>query len=216
MKCVENTEKIMRLYAVTDRAWTGEQSLYQQVEDALKGGITCLQLREKNMNDEDFLAEALKLKSLCQNYKVPLIINDNVEVALKCGADGIHVGQEDMAAGSVRQRAGKDMLLGVSVHSVAEALEAQSNGADYLGVGAMFPTATKDDADVLDYDILKDICSAVHIPVVAIGGINKANLMTLAGSGVNGVALISAVFAAPDIESECWELYRLSEEMVKQ
>lgn len=204
----------MLLYVVTDRAWTGRQSLYEQVEAALKGGATCVQLREKELDEEDFLAEAVEICALCKAYSVPFFINDNVEIAIKCKADGIHVGQEDMQASQVRQRVGSDMLIGVSVHSVEEALEAVKNGADCLGVGAMFSTSTKTDVTVLPKQILRDICSAVDIPVVAIGGIGKKNISQLAGTGVDGVALVSAIFAADDIEGECRLLRQLSEQMV--
>ena len=211
MKC---DKRAMLLYAVTDRAWVGKQSLYEQVESALKGGVTCVQLREKELKEEDFLEEAMEISALCKAWGVPFFINDNVEVAIKCHADGIHVGQEDMAAAQVRQRVGDDMIIGVSVHSVKEAMEAVKNGADCLGVGAMFSTSTKTDVDVLPKEILRDICSAVDIPVVAIGGINKNNISELAGTGVDGVALVSAIFSADDIESECRLLRKLSEEMV--
>ena len=204
----------MLLYAVTDRAWVGKQNLYEQVESALKGGVTCVQLREKELDEEEFLKEAMQLSALCRKYGVPFFVNDNVEIAIKCHADGIHVGQEDMEAAKVRQRVGDDMMIGVSVHSVEEALEAVRNGADYLGVGAMFSTSTKTDVDVLPKETLSNICAAVDIPVVAIGGINKSNISQLSGTGVDGVALVSAVFAAEDIESECRQLRRLSEEMV--
>ena len=207
-------KKTMLLYAVTDRAWIGKQNLYEQVESALKGGVTCVQLREKELDEEEFLKEAMELSALCRKYGVPLFINDNVEIAIKCHADGIHVGQEDMEAAKVRQRVGDDMMIGVSVHSVEEALEAVRNGADYLGVGAMFSTSTKTDVDVLPKETLSNICAAVDIPVVAIGGINKSNISQLSGTGVDGVALVSAIFAAEDIESECCQLRRLSEEMV--
>lgn len=211
MKC---DKKAMLLYAVTDRAWIGKQSLYEQVESALKGGATCVQLREKELNEEDFLKEAMEIAALCKEYGVPFFINDNVEIAIKCHADGVHVGQEDMEAAQVRQSVGNDMIIGVSVHSVEEALEAVKNGADCLGVGAMFSTSTKTDVDVLPKEILRDICAAVDIPVVAIGGIGKTNISHLAGTGVDGVALVSAIFAADDIESECRMLRKLSEEMV--
>lgn len=212
MKCDKNT---MLLYAVTDRTWVGKQSLYEQVESALKGGVTCVQLREKELNDEEFLNEAMEISALCKQYGVPFFINDNVEIAIKCQADGIHVGQEDMEAAKVRQRVGNDMIIGVSVHSVEEALEAVKNGADCLGVGAMFSTSTKTDVDVLPKETLHDICMAVDIPVVAIGGISKNNMLQLAGTGVCGVALVSAIFAADDIKNECQLLRKLSEEMVK-
>ena len=213
MKCDKET---MLLYAVTDRAWVGRQSLYEQVESAIKGGVTCVQLREKQLNDEDFLKEAVEISALCRKYNVPFFINDNVEVAIKCNADGIHVGQEDMAAEQVRSRVGDDMMIGVSVHSVEEALEAVKNGADCLGVGAIFSTSTKTDVDVLPREVLCDICNAVDIPVVAIGGISKENISQLAGTGVDGVALVSAIFGADDIEGECRILRRLSEEMVNR
>ncbi|MBE6868582.1 MAG: thiamine phosphate synthase [Ruminococcus albus] len=212
MKCDKNT---MLLYAVTDRAWLRDMTLYQQVELALKGGVTCVQLREKELSDEDFLAEAIEISALCKKYGVPFFINDNVDIAVKCKADGIHVGQEDMAAAKVRERVGEDMMIGVSVHSVSEALEAVAAGADCLGVGAMFSTSTKADASVLPKDTLRDICNAVDIPVVAIGGIGKGNIEKLKGTGVDGVALVSAIFSAEDIESECRELRKLSEEMVR-
>lgn len=212
MKC---DKKTMLLYAVTDRTWTGKQSLYEQVESALKGGVTCVQLREKELDDEAFLKEALEISKLCKSYNVPFFINDNVDIAIKCHADGIHVGQEDMEASKVRERVGEEMMIGVSVHSVAEALEAVKNGADCLGVGSMFSTSTKKDVDLLPKETLRDICAAVDIPVVAIGGINRSNILKLSGSGVDGVALVSAIFASEDIESECRELYKLSEEMIK-
>ena len=205
----------MLLYAVTDRAWTGKQTLYEQIESALAGGATCIQLREKNLSDEEFLKEAFQVKELCENYKVPFIINDNVEVALKCGADGVHVGQKDMQAAQVRERIGADRILGVSAQTVEQAVLAEKNGADYLGVGAVFSTSTKEDARPVSHETLKAICEAVSIPICAIGGINKTNILQLSGSGVDGVALVSAIFASPDIEAECRELRALSEKMTR-
>jgi len=213
MKC---DKKAMLLYAVTDRAWVGKQSLYEQVESALKGGATCVQLREKELDEDNFLKEAMEISALCRRYKVPFFVNDNVEIAIACHADGIHVGQEDVKASQVRQRVGEDMIIGVSAHSVEEAQEAVRNGADCLGVGAMFSTSTKADVEVLSKETLRDICLAVDIPVVAIGGIGKSNILQLAGTGVDGVALVSAIFAADDIESECRLLRKLSEEMVSE
>ena len=212
MKC---GKEMMRLYAVTDRAWVGRQSLYEQVEAALKGGVTCVQLREKELPLEEFLAEAKEISSLCKKYGVPLFVNDNVDVAIACHADGIHVGQNDLKADQVRQRVGDNMIIGVSVHSVEEALEAVQQGADCLGVGAMFATSTKTDVDVLPMETLRAICDAVEIPVVAIGGINRDNIPRLFGTGVNGVALVSAIFGAEDIEKECRQLRQLAEELVK-
>ena len=212
MKC---NKEAMLLYAVTDRAWTGEQTLMEQVEEAIKGGVTCVQLREKELEDEAFLAEAIEMKEICSRYHVPFIINDDVEVAIKCGADGIHVGQKDMEAGNVRALVGKNMMIGVSVQTVEQALAAQNAGADYLGVGAVFTTTTKLDANAVSHKTLKEICETVSIPVVAIGGINKSNILKLSGTGVDGVALVSAIFAAEDIKSECVLLRSLSDEMVQ-
>lgn len=204
----------MLLYAVTDRAWLGEKTLYEQVEEALKGGVTCVQLREKDLDDEAFLEEAKEICTLCRRYSVPFIVNDNVEIAVKCGADGVHVGQEDMAAGDVRSKVGDNMILGVSVHTVEEARKAVADGADYLGLGAIFPTNTKTDVDQMKNEVLRDICNAVDVPIVAIGGLNRGNILKLSGSGVDGVALVSAIFSADNIEESCRELRKLSEEMV--
>ena len=212
MKCDRQT---MRLYAVTDRAWVGRQTLPEQVEAALKGGATCVQLREKELDGAAFLEEAKVLTALCRRYGMPLIINDNVEVALASGADGVHVGQEDLTVEQVRRMAGDRLIVGVSAHSVEQALAAQAGGADYLGVGAVFATATKSDAHVLPRETLAEICRAVDIPVVAIGGIGEDNLLQLAGTGVDGAALVSAIFSAPDIEGQCRKLRALSERMVK-
>jgi thiamine-phosphate pyrophosphorylase len=213
---MKSFREALLLYAVTDRVWVGKQTFYEQVESALKGGATCLQVREKTLSDKDFLAEALEIKKLCRKYQVPLIINDNVEVAIKCGADGIHVGQEDIEAGKVRQLVGETRILGVSVQTVKQALEAERAGADYLGVGAVFTTTSKLDADTVSHATLKEICNVVSIPVVAIGGIYKHNILELSGTGVDGVALVSAIFSAEDIEAECRELRRLSEMLVKR
>ncbi len=202
------------LYGVTDRAWTGQQSLLEQVESALQGGATCIQLREKDLEEEAFLAEAVALKALCQRYSVPFIVNDNVEVAIKSGANGIHVGQEDLEAARVRQIMGEEVILGVSVKTVEQALLAQSMGADYLGVGAVFPTATKADAEGISRETLKAICQAVSIPVVAIGGIDSENMGTLASTGIAGVALVSAIFKGEDIEGRCRSLRLLAEKTV--
>ena len=208
-------KKYAILYAVTDRAWIGKQNLYEQVESALKGGATCVQLREKNLDEELFLEEAIKIKSLCKKYGIPFLVNDNVDIAIKCEADGVHVGQEDTAVSKVRKLVGDKMIIGVSVRNINEALESIKNGADYLGVGAMFSTSTKLDANVIPFENLKSVCNAVNIPVVAIGGIGKNNIMKLAGSGADGVALVSAIFGAKNIEEECRELRRLSEQMIK-
>ena len=213
MKCDKHT---MLLYAVTDRAWTGRETLRQQVEDALKGGVTCVQLREKELDDAAFLQEAMELSALCRSYGVPFIINDNVEIAIKCHADGIHVGQEDMAAADVRAKVGPDMIIGVSAHSVEEAQLAVAHGADYLGVGAVFPSPTKKNAIRITTGQLREICASVSIPCVAIGGISRENLPALAGGGMDGFALVSAIFSQPDIEAACRELRALAERTVKE
>lgn len=205
----------MRLYAVTDRAWVGKQSLAEQVESALRGGVTCVQLREKELDEEQFLREAEEIFTLCKRYRVPFFINDNVALALRCHADGVHVGQDDMDVAAVRRLVGQEMMIGVSVHTVAEALQAVRNGADYLGVGAMFATSTKSDAELVSRETLCAICDAVSVPVVAIGGIGRTNLLELAGTGVDGVALVSAIFSAADIVTECRLLYGLSQEMAE-
>ncbi len=210
MKC---DRKNMILYAVTDRSWVGKQSLIEQVESALKGGVSCVQLREKQLDKEAFLKEAVEMAVLCRQYKVPFIINDDVDIALRCGADGVHVGQDDMSVDKVRSIAGDDLIIGVSAHSVEEALTAVRGGADYLGVGAVFSTSTKTNVTAMSYEVLKSICTAVDIPVVAIGGINKDNMTKLSGTGISGVALVSAVFAADDIERECRILRSMSEEI---
>ena len=212
MKC---TEEMMRLYAVTDRAWVGKQSLAEQVAAALRGGVTCVQLREKELDEEQFLREAEEIFALCKRYRVPFFINDNVALALRCHADGVHVGQDDMDVAAVRRLVGQEMMIGVSVHTVEEARAAAEGGADYLGVGAMFATSTKTDASLVTKETLRAICDAVSIPVVAIGGINKSNLLELAGTGVDGVALVSAIFSAADIATECRLLYGLSQEMAE-
>ncbi|MBO4476768.1 MAG: thiamine phosphate synthase [Lachnospiraceae bacterium] len=207
-------EKDLLLYAITDRSWLNGKTLVSQAELALQGGATILQLREKNLGDEAFLEEAKEIQQLCRKYGVRFIVNDNVEVALKVGADGIHVGQKDMEAGNVRRLLGPDKILGVSAQTVEQAILAEKNGADYLGVGAVFPTGSKDDADDVSHETLAAICKAVKIPVVAIGGISKNNLLELKGTGICGVSVISAIFAQPDILAATQELRYLCEELV--
>lgn len=203
---MRSDKKHMLLYAVTDRAWVGTKSLYEQVKEALENGVTCVQLREKELDESDFLKEAKQISTLCKEYKVPFIVNDNVDIAIACKADGIHIGQDDMELKSVRKLVGEDMIIGVSVHTVEEALKAQKDGADYIGIGAVFATSTKTDVDVLSFETLKSICEAVDIPTVAIGGIKKDNICKLKGSGIDGVAVVSAIFAANDIATATKEL----------
>lgn len=207
------TAEMLRLYAVTDRAWVGRQTLPQQVEAALRGGATCVQLREKDLGEAAFRTEALEIADLCRRYHVPFILNDNVALAAQCGADGVHLGQEDMDPAEARRILGPKAIIGVSAHNVAEAEAAVAAGADYLGCGAMFTTTTKADVTALPKETLRAICAAVPVPVVAIGGINKQNLLSLAHCGEAGVALVSAIFAAEDIEQECRELRKLVREL---
>ena len=207
------TAEMLRLYAVTDRAWVGKLTLPQQVEAALKGGATCVQLREKNLADSSILAEAREISALCKQYRVPFILNDNVALAAQCGADGVHLGQEDMDPAEARRILGPDAIIGVSAHNVAEAKAAVAAGADYLGCGAMFATTTKTNVTALPKETLRAICAAVPVPVVAIGGSSKQNLLSLAHCGEAGVALVSAIFAAEDIEKECRELRRLAAQL---
>ena len=211
MKLAKNT---MLLYAVTDRSWLGNRTLAEQVEDTLKGGATFIQLREKELDFDDFVKEARAIKTLTDAYKIPFVINDAVEVALAVDADGVHVGQDDMAAGELRKRIG-DKIIGVSADTVELALKAEADGADYIGVGAIYATATKTDAEVVPFETIAAICQAVTIPVVAIGGLNETNIHNLAGTGVDGVALVSAIFAKADIVSATRELRSLSEAMTK-
>ncbi len=200
------SEKELLLYAVTDRHWLGEETLYDQVKKALDGGATFVQLREKNLDREDFLAEAKEIQKLCKEYGVPFVVNDEVSIAKDIDADGVHVGQSDMEAMDVRKILGPDKIIGVSAQTVEQAIIAEKHGADYLGVGAVFTTGSKDDADDVSHETLKAICEAVSIPVIAIGGITKDNVAELAGSGICGVAVISAIFGQKDIQKATEEL----------
>lgn len=210
----EALSKALLLYAVTDRRWTGEKNLYQQVEEAIEGGATFIQLREKNLSESAFEKEAIAIQELCRKHDVPFVVNDNVDIAKRMGADGVHVGQSDMEAGDVRALLGPDAILGVSAQTVEQALLAQERGADYLGVGAVFPTGSKDDAVEVSHETLKAICEAVDIPVVAIGGITAENLSELKGSGICGIAVISAIFGQKDIKSATEDLRKKTEDMV--
>lgn len=211
MKC---DKKDLLLYAVTDRSWLNKETLYSQVEKAIEGGATFVQLREKHLDHDTFLKEAKELKELCSRYHVPFVLDDDVELALEVGADGVHVGQNDMEAGDVRAKLGKDKIVGVSAQTVEQALLAQKQGADYLGVGAVFPTSSKDDAVEVNHETLKAICDTVDIPVIAIGGITKDNVQELSGCGICGIAVISAIFAKPDIRSAARELKEATAKMV--
>lgn len=209
-------KNIMKLYAVTDRRWTNENKcLLEQIEDALKGGVTCLQLREKDIAYNYFLKEAIQVKKICRKYNVPLIINDNIEIAIQSGADGVHLGQDDIDIKTARKILGENKIIGISAHNVKEALKAQQDGADYLGTGAIFGSSTKTNVSALSIQTLKEICNSVSIPVVAIGGINKNNIVLLEKTGISGTALVSAIFAAENIEKECKELLEIIEKITK-
>lgn len=209
-------KKDLLLYAVTDRHWLGNETLYSQVEKALKGGATFMQLREKNLDEASFLEEAKEIQALCKTYGVPFVVNDNVAIAKAIDADGVHVGQSDMEAGDVRAIIGPDKILGVSAQTVEQAKLAEERGADYLGVGAVFPTGSKDDAVEVDHQTLKEICRAVEIPVIAIGGITPENTGDLAESGICGIAVISAIFGQKDIETATRQLKEITKEMVEK
>ena len=193
-------EKMLLLYAVTDRAWVGKQTLLEQIEDALKGGATIVQLREKKLDEASFVAEAIQVRELCHRYNVPLIINDNVEVALKSGADGVHVGIEDAPVAEIRKRVPADFIIGATCKTVEQAKAAEAAGADYMGVGAVFPSPTKTNAVRITNEQLRKIIASVSIPAVAIGGISYDNVFEIKGSRVSGVAVVSAIFGAEDIK----------------
>ena len=204
------TDLDMTLYLVTDSTYHTEETFYKTIEEACQGDVTLVQLREKNLADSSILAEAREISALCKQYRVPFILNDNVALAAQCGADGVHLGQEDMDPAEARRILGPDAIIGVSAHNVAEAKAAVAAGADYLGCGAMFATTTKTNVTALPKETLRAICAAVPVPVVAIG---KQNLLSLAHCGEAGVALVSAIFAAEDIEEECRELRRLAAQL---
>lgn len=206
-------QEALRMYAVTDRTWRGGRELTEVVEESLKGGATCLQFRETELEEEIFLREAKRVQLIAQKYNVPFIVNNEVDIARKIDADGVHVGQTDMDLEETRRILGPAKIIGVSVHTVEQALKAQSNGADYIGVGAVFNTATKPEAKVVSYETIQEICKAVNIPVVLIGGISKENISNLKGCGADGVAVISAIYASDNIEAATRQLLELSKEV---
>ena len=209
------SKNMLLLYAVTDRSWTQNQTLYEQVEQALEGGVTIVQLREKNLSQEEFIKEAVQMKNLCHRYGVPLIINDNVDVALKSGADGVHVGIDDVPVAQIRKRTGEDFIIGATAKTVEQAQNAENSGADYLGVGAVFPSPTKKNAIRITTAKLKEICSSVSIPTVAIGGINFDNMLEIKGGGMDGIAVVSAIFSAADIKTATEKLKKKAKEVTK-
>ena len=207
-------KKAMQLYLVSDRSWLGSRTLKEDILQAIEGGVTCVQVREKELDLKSFIEEAKTIQTLCHEYNIPCIINDNVDVMMAINGDGIHVGQHDRNAQNVREIIGNDKILGVSVQTVEQALKAQQQGADYLGVGAVFTTSTKTDADDVSFESLQAICENVNIPVVAIGGISKDNMLLLKGSQIDGVAVVSAIMAQDNILNATKELYQKTEELL--
>lgn len=206
-------KQALRLYAVTDRMWLKDHSLAHEVEQAILGGVTFVQLREKHLKYQDFCQLAKEIQQVTNQYHIPLVINDQVDVAIAVNADGVHVGQSDMPASEIRHLLGPDKIIGVSVQTMKQALLAEAQGADYLGVGAVFPTATKEDADFVSYNTLKEICASTSIPVVAIGGITAENIHTLSGTGIDGIAVVSALFAQKDIREAAIQLRAQCDQM---
>ena len=207
------TADMLRLYAVTDRRWLGNMTLAETVAAAIRGGAGCIQLREKALDPADLLNEAKQILAVCRKYHVPLILNDDPEIALKCGADGVHVGQKDMNPRILRSMLGPEKIVGVSAATVAEAEQAVRDGADYLGSGAVFATGTKENTRPVDAALLRQICDAVPVPVVAIGGITAENAVQLKGTGIAGIAVVSAIFAQPDPEQAAAELKTIAEDL---
>lgn len=205
----------MCLYAVTDSMWLAGRTLPEVVREALEGGATFMQIREKGLPFDAFVELAKEVKMVTDEYKVPYVVNDEVEIARMIDADGVHIGQSDKALVETRKILGPDKIIGVSAQTVEQAIEAEKNGADYLGVGSVFSTSTKLDADDVSMETLRAICDAVSIPVVAIGGINKGNILELKGTNVDGVAVVSAIFAAKDIQSETKELLGIAKQLVE-
>lgn len=214
---MNGVKEALMLYGVTDRHWLKDKSLHDAVEEAIQGGTSFIQLREKDdmaLSHDAFLQEAIDIQALCKAYHVPFVIDDDVALAKEIDADGVHVGQSDMEAGNVRALLGPNKIIGVSAETVEEAIAAEKCGASYLGVGAIFPTGSKADAKNVSMDTLRAICEAVHIPVIAIGGISKSNIHQLKHSGIVGIAVISAIFAQNDIKQACIELKEETRKML--
>jgi thiamine-phosphate pyrophosphorylase len=207
-------KKTLQLYAITDRTWLDDRNLRDDVQKAIDGGITFLQMREKSMTTDEFMQEAMAIKSLTNKNNIPFVINDNIDVALEINADGVHIGQDDIPVPIARKILGNDKILGVSAHTLEQALKAEKEGADYIGVGAIFTTSTKDDASNVSIATLKAICSSVNIPVVAIGGITADNALKLQGTGISGICVISAIFGASDIENATCKLKQVTNTII--
>ena len=215
MGSIKFSKESLLLYAVTDRSWVGRQTLLEQIEEALAGGVTLLQLREKDSAEDEFISEAVEVKKLCRKYGVPLIINDNVNVAIKSGADGVHVGAGDMPVSEIRAMTGDNFIIGATAKTVEQAIDAEASGADYIGVGAVFPSPTKKNAVRITREQLNEICSSVKIPSVAIGGIGLCNISELEGGGMDGIAVVSAIFASDDIKKAAEELKTAVRRIIK-
>lgn len=211
----EDIRKAMCLYAVTDSSWLGQRTLEEAVRDAIKGGATFIQYREKEANADEFTRQAEKIKAVTDEYKVPFVINDEVEIAAELDVDGVHIGQSDVSLLQARKILGENKIIGVSVQTVLQAVEAEKNGADYLGVGAVFTTSTKKDADSVSLATLKAIRESVSIPVAAIGGISEKNVLQLEGTNIDGIAVVSGIFAAPDISRAAQKLRKMAGQLVK-
>jgi len=203
------------LYAITERAWLKGKTVTEAVEEAIQGGATFIQLREKNLSYEEFLKTAIDVKSVTDKYNIPFIINDNVDIAVKVGADGVHIGQSDEEIKTAREKLGADKIIGLSAGTVEEAVQAEQNGADYIGVGAVFNTSTKLDAITVSFETLREICNTIKIPVIAIGGISKNNALQLAGTGIEGISVVSAIFAQSDIKTAATELLELAKQIIE-
>jgi len=199
----------MILYAVTERSWLNGRTLASQVEEAILGGVTFIQLREKNSDYDNFLSEAIEIRKICSKYRIPFVIDDNVEIALKSGADGVHLGQNDMKISEARKILGNNKIIGATARTVEQALKAENDGADYIGSGAVFATSTKSDTVPLSYENLCRICSSVNIPVVAIGGINADNVKNLSGSNISGIAVVSAIFKSDNVRKSAQNLKKI-------
>lgn len=208
------TKESLKLYVITDRSWIGNRSMPEEVEKTLKSGATCLQIREKNISYDEYVSKSIELRKICNKYNVPFIVNDNIEVALASGADGVHVGQKDILNKNVRSIIGSDKILGISANSIELAIAAEKAGADYIGVGSIQLSTTKGESKILSTEYVNEICNSVSIPVVAIGGINEQNILRLKGIGIAGVAVISAVFGKEDVAEATYKLRKLVDEYI--
>ncbi len=215
MRNLKQDSSSLLLYAITERAWLKGKTVTEAVEEAIQGGATFIQLREKNLSYEEFLKTAIDVKAVTDKYNIPFIINDNVDIAVKVGADGAHIGQSDEEIKTAREKLGADKIIGLSAGTVEEAVKAEQSGADYIGVGAVFNTSTKLDANSVSLETLKEICNTVNIPVVAIGGISKDNALQLAGTGIEGICAVSAIFAQDDIKAAAAELLKLAKQIIE-